>query len=426
MGDPSPIPSRADTRRLPFRHLVVLLIGFASAMSPRTVVTRRAVGPIVLRAATALALGACATLLAGVGLAGPASAVDTATPVASPSSSPTPGPPAGATNPNLVTFGVQPATPDSQGVMRPDIRPFLYYVAGAGATITDHVAILNYSNRPLRLAVYSTDALNDDKGGFALLPGSTKPSDAGSWASIGTSRQTVTVPARTKSSTGQESYGFVIVPFTVKVPANASPGDHVAGVLASLVTGGDPGQQANVKLDQRVGTRMFIRVAGKLAPGIAVENVSAHYTGSLNPIAKGSATVTFTVANRGNVKLGGRLKVDVTGLLGRTASISLPDLPLLLPGNAIDLTVQVLDVVPQIRNTATVTLTPLKLQGDSDPDLPDVTGSAAFWAVPWMLVALLLLMILLGWYLWHRRRRDISDSDTEAGEPRRRQSVPVS
>jgi hypothetical protein len=274
------------------------------------------------------------------------------------------------------------------------------------------------------LTIYATDALNDDKGGFALLSGATKPTDVGAWTSIGVSRIKVTVPPRTRDARGQEAAGFVIVPFTVKVPADASPGDHTAAVLASLETVGKPGQQANVKLDQRVGTRMFVRVAGKLAPGISVENVKAEYDGTISPVGTGSAIVTFTVANRGNVKLGGRINVDVSGLLGRTSSVTLPDLPLLLPGNAINLTVQVPDVVPQLRNTANVTLTPLKLQGDADPDLPDVSGSTSFWAVPWTLCALVLLLILLGWYGWHRRRR--TDDDNSAAAPsRHRATVPT-
>ena len=395
-------------------------------MSSRPEVMWRVAASRAAVAVTTLVLMLTMAALAAVGLAGPASAADSATPSASPSASATPSQPSGASNPNLVTFGVQPATAGQDGVIRPDIRPFLYYVAGPGATIVDHVAILNYSTRPLTLAVYSTDALNDDKGGFALLAGATKPTDAGSWASIGTTRMTVTVPARTTSATGQQAYGFVIVPFTIKVPANATPGDHIAGVLASLVTGGDPNSQANVKLDQRVGTRMFVRVAGKLAPGISVDNVSASYTGSLNPLATGSATVKFTVANRGNIKLGGRITIDVSGLLGRTASIKLPDLPLLLPGNAIDLTVQVPDVVPQVVNTVTVTLTPLKLQGDSDPDLPDVTASASFSAVPWMPITIVLFPILLGSLLWHYRRRDIAGSSVAASGHGKRASIPVS
>lgn len=354
------------------------------------------------RLGTVLALAVLT--LAGLG-AVPAEA---ASPSPTPSAAQTGASPAGPGTGDptkVVTFGVQPATPTKAGVMAPDSRPFLYYAAAPGSTITDHVAILNYSTKPLTLSVYSTDAVNDDKGGFALLPTSERPTDAGAWTSVGTKPVTVTIPARTRAANGQESYGFRIVPLTVKVPADASPGDHVGGVVASLVSAANDPNNPNVRLDQRVGTRMFIRVAGALKPDLAIENLSATYTGTLNPVGKGTATVDFTVANRGNVKLGGRITVDVSGLLGRTASVTLPDQGLILPGNAVNFSVEVTDVLPQVRDTATVTVIPLKLQGDADPELPDVVASTSFWAVPWTLVAIILILVLLGWAAWRRRAR---------------------
>jgi hypothetical protein len=176
----------------------------------------------------------------------------------------------------------------------------------------------------------------------------------------------------------------------------------------------------NVRLDQRVGTRMFIRVAGALEPNLAIENLSATYTGTLNPVGKGTAVVDFTVANRGNVKLGGRMTVDVSGLLGRQASVTLPDQGLILPGNAVNFSVEVADVLPQVRDTATVTIIPLKLQGDADPELPDVVASTSFWAVPWTLIATILALLLVGWFLWRRRaigRHDAVESTTTSLQP---------
>jgi uncharacterized membrane protein len=233
----------------------------------------------------------------------------------------------------------------------------------------------------------------------------------------------VTIAGRTTDSKRQQAYGFVVVPVTVKIPATATPGDHVGGLLVSVKTAGSAAQGPNVQLDQRVGARMFIRVAGALEPRILIENVSATYNGTLNPVGQGSATVSFTVANRGNVKLGGRIKVDVSGLLGRSASIDLPDLQLLLPGNSVELTATVPDVMPQLRNSVTVTLTPLKLTADADPALPDVTESASFWAIPWTLIGLLVLLLLLGGYTWYRRHRRPSVEDV--GGTHAQMPVPV-
>ena len=123
------------------------------------------------------------------------------------------------------------------------------------------------------------------------------------------------------------------------------------------------------------------------------------------------------------MKLGGRITIDISGLLGRTASLDLPDLQLLLPGNSVDLTATIPDVMPQLRDTATVTLTPLKLSADSDPPLPDVVSTTSFWAIPWTLIGLILLLLLLGAYAWRRRHRRpvVDDAD---GVPAQ-QPVPV-
>ena len=348
-------------------------------------------------------------------------------PVAADSATPTPSPSASASDrtpdPNRVTFGIQPASPNKDGVVVPDQRPYLYYAGAPGSTITDHVAIVNYGLKPIAATVYSVDARNDASGGFALLTGQEKSTDAGTWTSVSSKRLTLTIAGRTTAKNLQQSYGFVVVPVTIKIPADATPGDHVGGLLVSVVTAGTSNQGANVQLDQRVGTRMFVRVAGLLEPRLSIENLTATYSGTLNPVGQGSATVSFTVANRGNVKLGGRITVDVSGLLGRSTSIDLKDLQLLLPGNSVNVTATVPDVAPQLRNTATVTLTPLKLTADADPALPDISGSTSFWAIPWALLALMLLALLLGWYLWRRRHRSLRIE--EHGDAAAPESVPV-
>jgi len=362
-----------------------------------------------------------ALVLAALGLsAGPASA-DSATPT------PTPSPSASASDrtpdPNRVTFGIQPASPNKDGVIVPDKRPYLYYAGAPGSTISDHVAIVNYGLTPITATVYAADARNDKEGGFTLLTGQEESTDAGAWTSLSATRAKVTIAGRTVNSRLQQAYGFVVVPVTIKIPATATPGDHVGGLLVSVVSAGTSAQGPNVQLDQRVGSRMFIRVAGALDPRIVIENLTATYHGTPNPIGLGSATVSFTVANRGNVKLGGRIRVDVSGLLGRTATLDLPDLQLLLPGNSVNITATVPDVMPQLRDTARVTLTPLKLSADSDPALPDVEASTAFWAIPWTMIGLILLLLLLGAYArWRRHHRpDVDDADGV----RAQQPVPV-
>lgn len=296
----------------------------------------------------------------------------------------------------LVTFGIQPATASA-----PDGRPFLSYGVTPGATLRDHVAVLNYSAVPLTLSVYATDALNTANGGLGLLPADRIPVDAGAWVSLGSDRISLTVPPRTAAAAGR-----VVLPVSVTVPATATPGDHVGGIVASLATFTRNAQGANVELDQRIATRLFVRVSGPLRPHLAVDGLSASYHGTGNPFGRGTVTMTYTVHNDGNVKLGGRQEVEIAGLLGSTRAVAPADIPLLIPGGSKQMTVQVTGVLPAVWMTATVRVVPTKLASDSDPSLGVVTTATHFWAVPW--TALLLVLLLggggFGGYRYRRRR----------------------
>ena len=88
-----------------------------------------------------------------------------------------------------------------------------------------------------------------------------------SWVSLPPGLLTVRVSAKTADGPGQ-----VIVPLTVRIPDNAAPGDHVGGIVVSLRSVGTNSTGQDVVLLQRVGTRVFIRVAGKLVPRASIED----------------------------------------------------------------------------------------------------------------------------------------------------------
>lgn len=354
-------------------------------------------------------------------LAAPSNAAAGPTPTPVPSVTGTSSP--ARTNPGVVTFGLQPASV-VHGVGHPDARPYLYYVVTPGARVTDHLAILNYSTQKLRLNVYATDALNTSDGGFALLSASKKPTDAGSWLTLPRSGGSFTVPARSINAAGQQIVGSVIVPVTLTVPIGASPGDHVGGIVASLDTLGTNSQGARVRLDQRVGTRLFIRVAGPLHPSLSVQHLAIVYHGTANPIGSGTARVSYTVRNTGNVKLGAHQKLVVSGWFGATGSgPKLADIPLLLPGNAVTIHQTLRGVLPEFQLTAKLTLTALQLPSDSDPELRPHSTSVTIWVVPWTLLVIIaaLLLVALGMWAWRRRLKrrppNSSGSGRHRGQP---------
>ena len=139
------------------------------------------------------------------------------------------------------------------------------------------------------------------------------------------------------------------------MPDRAEPGDHAAGITASVlsVQSGDDG--ASVGVESRVGFRVLTRVKGEITPAAAVNGVSPTYTTSWNPLRPGDLTVTFDVVNEGNTRLLAKGVVDAGG-----QQVAFPaegeNAQELLPGDTRTLSVVVEDVWPLFVVPANVTL----------------------------------------------------------------------
>jgi hypothetical protein len=344
------------------------------------------------------ALAVVLAVMAFVGM-GPASAS-----VAVPTAQHQAGAPATAKRGNI-TFGAGPATSTA-----PDGRTLFTYEASAGGSIGDHIAILNITHHPEVLRVYTVDVDAGADGGFFFPPRSAPRVGAGAWVAVGTPRASGLLHAKPRSTT--------ILPIHLTVPANASPGDHAAAVIVSLtgLVKGKSGQRVN--LEQRVATRVLIRVLGTLRPQLSIEHLHARYAPTLDPINGGSATVKYTVTNTGNAILSGTQQVSVHGMFGTTTfAKGLPVVPTLLPGGSFVVTAHVRDVFPEIRMTANVAVTPVALPGDVDPGLTTVTAGTHFWAIPWILIGIIVLILLvIGWRFrrWRRSRKAVSLPDAAA------------
>ncbi|WP_436494464.1 WxL protein peptidoglycan domain-containing protein [Actinokineospora sp. HUAS TT18] len=284
------------------------------------------------------------------------------------------------------TFGVRPATAE-----KPDNRPNFSYSATPGAVIKDHLAVANISNDPLTLKIYASDAFNTPDGGYDLLDAGRKPTDVGAWAKIAV--ESVEVPGRTTK----------IVPFSITIPADATPGDHAGGVVAALVTEATGSDGQRVAVEQRVGSRFYLRISGDLKPKLAIEDLESKYRASL--FGSGETTVTYTVRNVGNVRLGGKQKVTVETPWGSgTSAENLADLPELLPNNAVRITTTVKGVIPAGWLDSLVHIDPVAPPGPQ-PQAEAVDASVTVIAVPWLLVIILAVVLLLVLFLLWRRKR---------------------
>jgi hypothetical protein len=249
------------------------------------------------------------------------------------------------------------------------------------------------------LQLYATDALETSSGGFGLLQPGVTPTGVGAWVSIPASASSVQVPA--ERSTGP---GYVIVPMTVRVPVKAIPGDHVGGVIASLRTVGTNATGQTVVLNQRIGSRVYVRVAGQLSPQLTLSSPRATFSGSSSPVGTGRVKVSYVVTNSGNVDLAVHDQhVSVSGLIDDTHTAQLGNIQLLLPGTSVTQSVVISGVWPQFRLHQTVSAQPVVLDGSAG-DLSPVGASSTLWAVPWLLV-IIVLVLVVAVVAWVRRRR---------------------
>ncbi|GIM93721.1 WxL protein peptidoglycan domain-containing protein [Paractinoplanes toevensis] len=268
-----------------------------------------------------------------------------------------------------VRWSVQPST--AKG---PDGRDYIIRKAAPGERITDYVGITNLTRRPLTFRVYGTDAYNTDDGSFALLPAAQQPTDLGSWIALGATEYTVAANTR------------LDVPFALTVPAGATPGDHAGGVIASVSEEQTDASGRTVLVDRRVAARVYVTVAGTVAPTLSIDRVRLEYAQSANPADGGDMTVTYLVKNTGNLRLTGTGTVKVTGPFGwelaRTAAMEIPEL---LPGGSITVTEKILGVQPTVHLDADVSVVPAGFGAG----LPAVSRTTGVWAWPWALVAVL-------------------------------------
>ncbi|MFJ2672876.1 WxL protein peptidoglycan domain-containing protein [Streptomyces sp. NPDC087525] len=276
-----------------------------------------------------------------------------------------------------------------------DDRSSYSYTVNPGGQVKDAMVVANRSKSPLELTVYAADGFTTDTGQLDLLTKDKKSTGIGAWARAG--RDSVVI----KPGTSAE------VPFTVRVPGNATPGDYVGGVLTSLK---QADEAEGISVDRRLGIRVKLRVSGELKPKLAVEDLHVDYTGSANPFAKGDATVTYTIHNTGNALLSARQTVSVSGPFGwlRTEAGDIAAPPELLPGESWKTKVPVHGVAPGVSVAATATLTPLLTDASgSTTSLKPVEATAHGWAVPWTLLLLIVVLLaaVVGAFILTRRTR---------------------
>jgi len=243
-----------------------------------------------------------------------------------------------------ITWSVEPM-PTSEGGR----RAFTYEV-DPGTQIQDSFLITNAGDTAAEFIIYATDAFNDpDTGNFSLLAHEATATDLGAWIT----------PADEKLTIGPGLQATV--PFNLLIPSDATPGDHSAGIVASVLTETEQ-DGSTVLLEQRVGVRMYLTVSGEPVTSVEVQGLTSSFTPSLNPFAPGEVTVSYDVRNTGNKRVDVTQALHIEGIFGIPVGGDTPD-PLidLLPRGIVHVTARIDGVGALLYAQSTVTITPVEV-----------------------------------------------------------------
>ena len=117
-----------------------------------------------------------------------------------------------------ISFGIRPTKAFED---RPETFSYFSYSLEPGAVLSDAALVMNSGDVPVTLKLYAADGITAVNGGTAFAREGQEPSGVNRWLSLPVT-EIALVP-------GEE----MAVPFTITVPADASPGQHVAGLVVA-------------------------------------------------------------------------------------------------------------------------------------------------------------------------------------------------
>lgn len=261
-----------------------------------------------------------------------------------------------------------------------------------GKTFSDtiHVTNLESKTQTFYVLVRNIKSLGPDGQPVFAKSGEATGFELSDWVKPGVDHITL--------AAGQEGD----VPFTVNVPANASPGGHFGGIFLSALP---PKERTNgAGVGYQVGTIMNFRISGDIVENAQIREFST------DKLLYSGANVAFTVEveNTGNVLVRPRGPIDITDMFGKkVATIKIND-----EGGA---------VLPKARRKFTATW-----KGDGfsfgryqaivalaygEDGRKTISAAESFWVLPLKVILpvggglLVLILLAYGLMRWYLRRR---------------------
>lgn len=286
-----------------------------------------------------------------------------------------------------ISWSVRPA-----GTEGADGRSWIELTLSPGESALEYMEVRNLGKTDAEFALVAADGYFTENGRFNMLSRDRESSDAGTWIEI---MDAVEVAAGSRA----------VVPVTISVPANATPGDHAAGVAASIRSLGSGGDGNAVSVESRVGFRVMTRVTGEYAPAVSAQ-VQAKYELSWNPFQPGTAIAEYQITNTGNTRLEVRPTVTATAFFGVVRlEVDGAVLEEMAPGDLRTGSLRLDRIWPLGILDVSITPTAYSIIDDSPPVRQD-RGNGAVLAIAWpQLIAALIAVALVTALVRDRRRR---------------------
>ncbi len=218
------------------------------------------------------------------------------------------------------TFSLRPAQSDPA---RPATKGYFILDTMPGRVIDDRVVVINSGTTAGTVRLFAVDAVTGQNGGASFPDDAAPRRDVGNWIRLDRAELTL--------QPGEEQ----TVAFTVTIPADATAGQHLGGLVA-LDTVVKQGAAGTLRIDTQ--NRMVTAVQVNL-PGQAVEQLTVGGVSTGGP--EGKQLLLLDLRNAGNTMIKPVGSLVVTDAGGATVQ----DLPLkldtFLPGDAIQYPVAV-------------------------------------------------------------------------------------
>lgn len=175
-----------------------------------------------------------------------------------------------------VQFSIQPARSPGEDA------PYFSYTGKGGEQIDDVALVINAGSEAVTLKLYAADGITAIGGGTAFAGAEEERTGVRAWIRSSASEVTLAPGARQP------------VPFSVRVPSDATPGDHVAGLVVEAPP--KQGQSGGIQtaVVERVGVAVVVRVPGESLEQLALGGICLNQE-------TGSNYFQIPVANNGNI-----------------------------------------------------------------------------------------------------------------------------